>query len=61
SAISKAAFQNGLIIETSGPNDEVIKTLPPLTISQDQLARGLEVLAESAREVTTSKQLAAAE
>lgn len=47
SAISREAFQRGLIIETAGPADEVIKTLPPLTISDESLTRGLEILAES--------------
>lgn len=46
-AISREAFSRGLVIETAGPNDEVIKTLPPLTISDDQLTRGLEILATS--------------
>ena len=52
SAISKEAFSRGLIIETAGPNDEVIKTLPPLTISDTQLTRALKTLAESAVAVT---------
>ena len=30
--ISEAAFQRGLIIETSGTDDHVLKCLPPLTI-----------------------------
>ena len=47
SAISRQAFQRGLIIETAGPRDEVIKTLPSLTMSDEQLNRGLEILAES--------------
>ena len=47
SAISREAFSRGLIIETAGPNDEVIKTLPPLTIPDDLLIRGLEILADS--------------
>ena len=46
--ISEEAFQRGLIIETSGPQDEVIKTLPPLTIPDADLTKGLEILAESA-------------
>lgn len=52
SAISAEAFSRGLIIETAGPDDEVIKTLPPLTISDDLLTRGLTILAESAAAVT---------
>lgn len=51
SAISKEAFSRGLIIETSGPNDEVLKTLPPLTITDDLLTRGLEILTQSAAAV----------
>ena len=59
SAVSSAAFEKGLIIETSGPSDEVIKTLPPLTISEEHLTRGLELLSESAREVMSSPELVA--
>jgi diaminobutyrate-2-oxoglutarate transaminase len=47
SAISREAFQRGLIIETAGPDDEVLKTLPPITIPETQLRRGLDILAES--------------
>lgn len=44
SRLSKAAFQRGLIIETSGPQDEVLKVLPPLTIDQASLGAGLDVI-----------------
>ena len=47
--ISKAAFKKGLIIETAGPRDGVLKALPPLTISDDALARGLEIVEHAAR------------
>lgn len=46
-SVSRAAFERGVIIETAGPSDEVLKLLPPLTISDAQLARGLDVLEES--------------
>src|SRR5690606_26679090 len=36
--ICKAAFERGLIMETSGPNDEVAKVMPPLTITDKGLA-----------------------
>lgn len=49
SAISREAFKRGMIIETAGPNDEVIKTLPPLTISDELLEKGLNILAESTK------------
>jgi len=46
--ISKRCFENGLIIETAGPEGEVLKTLPPLTISSESLERGLEILLDCA-------------
>ncbi|MET0975164.1 MAG: diaminobutyrate--2-oxoglutarate transaminase [Leifsonia sp.] len=45
--ISKEAFTRGLIIETSGAHDEVLKFLPALTISDDELAAGLRIVGES--------------
>lgn len=49
--ISRAAFKRGLIIETAGPQDEVLKVLPPLTISEAALQQGLEIIADSVEEV----------
>ncbi|MBB2891327.1 diaminobutyrate--2-oxoglutarate transaminase [Flexivirga oryzae] len=43
-ATCRNAFDAGLLVETSGPRDEVIKLLPPLTISEDELTRGLATL-----------------
>ena len=54
-AISQEAFRRGLVIETAGPQDEVLKTLPPLTISENQLERGLEILRDSAAAVLASR------
>jgi len=45
--ICKTAFANGLVIETSGPNDEVVKCLCPLTIEMSDLARGLTILEDA--------------
>ena len=45
--ISKAAFARGLVIETSGAFDEVLKFLPALTITDDELRRGLGIVRES--------------
>tara|TARA_R110001599_G_scaffold171353_1_gene362308 strand:- start:328655 stop:329947 length:1293 start_codon:yes stop_codon:yes gene_type:complete len=44
SRITERAFQQGLIIETSGGRDEVIKLLMPLTIDVATLATGLDML-----------------
>jgi diaminobutyrate-2-oxoglutarate transaminase len=49
--VTKRAFEKGLIIETSGPNDEVIKCLMPLTTSEDDLRKGAKLLAESVDEI----------
>ncbi|MFB6610331.1 diaminobutyrate--2-oxoglutarate transaminase [Agromyces sp. NPDC056379] len=45
--ISKEAFTRGLVIETSGAFDEVLKFLPALTITDDELRRGLAIVRES--------------
>jgi diaminobutyrate-2-oxoglutarate transaminase len=42
--IVEEAFALGLIVETSGPEDEVVKLLPALTIPDEQLDEGLELL-----------------
>jgi len=45
--VCKAAFDRGALMETSGPSDEVVKLLPPLTTSREDLEAGLDILAES--------------
>lgn len=45
--IGRAAFRNGLLVETSGPRDEVVKLLPSLLISTADLVEGLKILAAS--------------
>jgi diaminobutyrate-2-oxoglutarate transaminase len=42
--IAKMAFSRGLIIETSGADDEILKVLAALTISEEQLGIGLDIL-----------------
>lgn len=49
--ISARAFEKGLIIETAGPDDEVVKCLMPLTISDEDLQKGLDLLKESVEDV----------
>ncbi len=52
------AFRHGLVMETSGPADEVAKLLPPLTITDDELQRGLSIL-ENAVEAVARKRCSA--
>lgn len=49
--VRAAAFERHLLIETSGPRDEVVKLLPPLTTSEADLDEGLSILEESVRVV----------
>lgn len=49
--VSKEAFKRGLIVETAGSDDEVLKVLCPLNISMSLLEQGLDILAESYRAV----------
>ncbi|MGJ8620051.1 MAG: diaminobutyrate--2-oxoglutarate transaminase [Methylophilaceae bacterium] len=44
SKITSEAFDKGLIIETSGAFDEVVKVLAPLTISEAEMTKGLDIL-----------------
>lgn len=46
-SISEACFERGLIIETAGHRDEVLKFLPALTIDVEDLRRGLQIVDES--------------
>jgi diaminobutyrate-2-oxoglutarate transaminase len=46
-SVQRRCFERGLIVELCGREDEVIKVLPPLTIDQSTLDRGLAVLAEA--------------
>jgi diaminobutyrate-2-oxoglutarate transaminase len=48
--VCKAAFEQGLIIETSGADKEVVKIMPPLTIDSEGLMRGLDILAHCVEE-----------
>ncbi len=47
--ITHAAFRQGLIIETSGADDQVIKLLCPLIISDENLKRGIDILEDAVR------------
>jgi diaminobutyrate-2-oxoglutarate transaminase len=56
--VCRQAFQSGLMIETSGARDQVIKLLPPLTISSEDLHFGLAILSDSIQK-TVSEQSSA--
>jgi diaminobutyrate-2-oxoglutarate transaminase len=47
SSITSKAFEDGLVIETSGSDGQVVKCLCPLTISDQQLGEALDILGQS--------------
>ncbi len=57
--ICARAFEKGLIIETSGAQDEVVKVLAPLTIPEETLRKGLNILLDAARDATVNTKIAA--
>lgn len=42
--VAAYAFEQGLLLETSGADDEVIKIMPPLTIDSRDLQAGLDIM-----------------
>lgn len=59
--ICAAAFERGLVIETAGSSDEIVKVLAPLTISDETFARGLDIVAEAFETVLRAPARVAAE
>nr|WP_042190877.1 diaminobutyrate--2-oxoglutarate transaminase [Kibdelosporangium sp. MJ126-NF4]CEL19656.1 Diaminobutyrate-pyruvate aminotransferase [Kibdelosporangium sp. MJ126-NF4]CTQ94544.1 Diaminobutyrate-pyruvate aminotransferase (EC 2.6.1.46) [Kibdelosporangium sp. MJ126-NF4] len=47
--VCSVAFERGLLMETSGPDGEVVKLMPPLTITDDELEHGLGIVAQSVK------------
>lgn len=52
--ICAKAFEKGLIVETAGPSDEVVKFLGSLTIDNEGLNKGLDILEEAIEEVVNN-------
>lgn len=57
-AVSRRAYDLGLIVELCGPRDEVVKVMPPLTIDEPSLTRGLRRLGEAVEFVRDETRLA---
>ena len=57
--ICAECFRNGLIIETSGAEDEVVKVLAPLTIPPEQFAAGLDILENAIAAAVSPNRIAA--
>lgn len=53
--IIRTAFAKGLIMETAGAQGQVIRCLPPLTVSEEVLEKGLDLLENIVNEVIEEK------
>ena len=40
-------YDNKMLVETAGPSDEVVKFLAPLTLSDEERDRGIEICYEA--------------
>ena len=45
--VSQRAFEKGLVIELAGARSQVVKFLPPLTIDEDTLHKGIDIVNEA--------------
>ncbi len=45
-AVRKACFDAKLIVEACGPHDEILKLMPPLTVSDEELGAALDIVGE---------------
>ena len=52
-AVCAAAFEAGLLVETAGAESEVTKLMPPLTVTEDEIDTGLDILAGAVRTART--------
>ena len=49
--ISTECFKNGLIVERAGRDNSVVKLMPALTIEDDVLEKGLEILKQTIEKI----------
>ncbi len=57
--ICARAFEQGLIIETSGAEDEVVKVLAPLTTTDAEFRKGFDILTGAAASILETTKIAA--
>ncbi|NVK37782.1 MAG: diaminobutyrate--2-oxoglutarate transaminase [Gammaproteobacteria bacterium] len=55
--ITSEAFKKGLIIETSGADDQVVKFLCPLIISDESLKKGIDIVEQTIKEVCAKEDI----
>ena len=50
-AIIKECFENGLIVERAGRNNDVVKLMPDLLASEETLKKGLQIFVDAVKKV----------
>lgn len=55
SQVAETCFENGLVIELAGADDQVMKFLPALTIDEETLLRGIGIVERSIGQVLEQK------
>ena len=55
--ITRNAFKNGLIIETSGADDHIVKFFSPLIISDENLKKGMDIIESAIKEVCAKEEI----
>ena len=55
SRISETCFENGLVIELAGADDQVVKFLPPLIIDKETLLKGIGIVEQSIKTILEEK------
>lgn len=55
--ITRKAFKKGLMIETSGADDHVVKILCPLIISDENLKMGIDIMEQAIKEVCAKEDI----
>ena len=48
--VAKHSFERGLMLLTCGPWDNTIRFIPPLTVSQEEIAEGLKIVGQALEE-----------
>lgn len=59
SAVTAEAFKRGLVIETAGNRSQVVKCFCPLTVSEQELNKGLDILEQSVAQVFKDNKMSA--
>ena len=52
--VARKAFQSGLLIETAGPGNKVLKWMPPLIIDENGLNSGLDIIEQTFKILTNN-------